>query len=196
DEGGTNGFSYMYQWFTGSGNRAGGVSETLRNKFDRAADLRFPLVTKEYQAGWEMRKYISGDISSTLNKTCQVAYPVYRYSDMLLLQAEALARLSKWEEALDLVKLVRTRAGLDTPQASDFATEDELVDFILDERQRELLGEGRRWFDLVRTGRWKSVMGPINGCSEDGNEFFPIHYSHLDQNKALRQNAYYAQNQE
>ena len=191
DEVGTNGFSYMYQWFTGSGNRAGVVSPALRAKYD-AADLRFPLVTKEYQAGWEMRKYIAGDISSTLNKTCQVAYPIYRYSDMLLLQAEALAHLSKWEEALDLVKLVRTRAGLPTPDAASFATEDELLDFILDERQRELVGEGRRWFDLVRTGRWKQVMGPINGCSAEGNELFPIHYSHLDQNKALRQNPYYA----
>ena len=46
--------------------------------------------------------------------------------------------------------------------------------------------------DLVRTGRWKSVMGPINGCQEDGNELFPIHFSHLDQNKKLVQNSYYA----
>ncbi len=39
-------------------------------------------------------------------------------------------------------------------------------------------------------------MGPINGCSTEGNELFPVHYSHLDQNKALKQNAYYAQTQE
>lgn len=192
DEVGSNGYSYMYQWFTGSGNRAAVVSETLRNKYDQAKDLRFPIVTKNYQSGWELRKYISGDISSTLNKTCEVAYPIYRYTDMLLLQAEAQARQSKWEEALDLVKPIRTRAGLETPTADDFTTEDELVDFILDERQRELVGEGRRWFDLVRTGRWKSVMGPINGCQNDGNELFPIHYSHLDQNKKLVQNSYYA----
>lgn len=193
DEVGTNGFSYMYQWFTGSGNRAAVVSERLRDKYEQG-DLRFPIVTKEYQAGWELRKYISGDISSTLNKTCQVAYPIYRYSDMLLLQAEALARLSKWEEALDLVKLIRTRAGLETPSAADFGTEEELVDYILDERQRELVGEGRRWFDLVRTGRWKTVMHPINGLSEEGNELFPIHFSHLDQNRKLTQNPYYTQN--
>ena len=35
-------------------------------------------------------------------------------------------------------------------------------------------------------------MGPINGCQEDGNELFPIHFSHLDQNKKLVQNSYYA----
>ena len=192
DEVGTNGYSYMYQWFTGSGNRAAVMSPALLAKYDQEKDLRFPLVTKNYQSGWEMRKYISGDISSTLNRTCEVGYPIYRYSDMILLQAEAQARQSKWEEALDLVKPIRTRAGLETPSAADFADEEELVDFILDERQRELVGEGRRWFDLVRTGRWKSVMGPINGCQEDGNELFPIHFSHLDQNKKLVQNSYYA----
>ena len=168
------------------------ASPALLAKYDQEKDLRFPLVTKNYQSGWEMRKYISGDISSTLNRTCEVGYPIYRYSDMILLQAEAQARQSKWEEALDLVKPIRTRAGLETPSAADFADEEELVDFILDERQRELVGEGRRWFDLVRTGRWKSVMGPINGCQEDGNELFPIHFSHLDQNKKLVQNSYYA----
>ena len=184
DEVGTNGYSYMYQWFTGSGNRAAVMSPALLAKYDQEKDLRFPLVTKNYQSGWEMRKYISGDISSTLNRTCEVGYPIYRYSDMILLQAEAQARQSKWEEALDLVKPIRTRAGLETPSAADFADEEE--------RQRELVGEGRRWFDLVRTGRWKSVMGPINGCQEDGNELFPIHFSHLDQNKKLVQNSYYA----
>lgn len=193
DEVGTNGYSYMYQWFTGSGNRAAVVSQTLRDKYEEG-DLRLPLVTKNYQSGWELRKYIPGDISTTLNKTCAVAYPIYRYSDMLLLQAEALARMSKWEEALDLVKTIRTRAGLETPTAGDFSTEEELVDYILDERQRELVGEGRRWFDLVRTGRWQTVMGPINGCRDEGNELFPIHYSHLDQNRNLTQNAYYTQN--
>lgn len=42
-----------------------------------------------------------------------MAYPIYRYSDMILLQAEARARMGKWEEALDLVKQIRDRAGFD-----------------------------------------------------------------------------------
>ena len=128
------------------------------------------------------------------NKICEVAYPIYRYSDMLLLKAEALVHQSKWEEALDIVKKIRDRAGLLTPTALDFASEDDLLDFIMRERQIELLGEGRRWFDLLRTNSWKEVMGPINGMQDDGNELFPIHYSHLIENPKLTQNPYYGNN--
>lgn len=191
DEVGTNGYSYMYQWFTGSGNRAVVLSQTLLNKFDQTNDKRFALSALNYQEGWELNKFIGGKISTTLNKTCEVAYPIYRYSDMVLLRAEAQVHLGKWDEALDLVKKVRDRAGLSTPLASSFVSEDQLIDYILDERQRELLGEGRRWFDLVRTNRWKQVMEPINGMKVDGNELFPIHYSHIRQNTKLVQNSYY-----
>jgi hypothetical protein len=194
DEVGTNGYSYMYQWFSGSGNRAAVLSDKFMSLFDEADmknDLRKDYTVKNYQNGNELRKYMAGDISNSLNKTCTVAYPVYRYSDMLLLQAEARARLGKWEEALDLVKKVRDRAGLNTPTSIAFGSEDELIDYILRERQVELAGEGRRWFDLLRTGRWKQVMQPINGMSQEGNELFPIHYSHLLENPKLIQNPYY-----
>jgi len=197
DEVGTNGYSYMYQWFSGSGNRAAVLSDTFMSIFDEEdmqGDLRKEYTVKYYQEGYELRKYMSGDISSTLNKTCEIAYPIYRYSDMVLLQAEAKARLGKWEEALDLVKKIRDRAGLVTPTASDFASEEDLVDYILRERQVELVGEGRRWFDLLRTGKWKTVMQPINGMCEDGNELFPIHYSHLIENPKITQNSYYGSN--
>ena len=197
DEVGTNGYSYMYQWFSGSGNRAAVLSDKFMGIFDEAdmqGDLRKDMISKYYQNGNELREYMAGDISNSLNKTCEVAYPIYRYSDMVLLQAEAKARLGKWDEALDLVKKIRDRAGLQTPTANDFSSEDDVVNFILRERQVELVGEGRRWFDLVRTGKWKEVMGPINGMKDDGNELFPIHYSHLIENPKLTQNSYYGNN--
>lgn len=197
DEVGSNGYSYMYQWFSGEGNRAAVVSDKVVHLFDEAdmqGDLRKDYLIKYYQNGYELRKFISGDISSTQNKICEVAYPIYRYSDMLLLKAEALVHQSKWEEALDIVKKIRDRAGLLTPTALDFASEDDLLDFIMRERQIELLGEGRRWFDLLRTNSWKEVMGPINGMQDDGNELFPIHYSHLIENPKLTQNPYYGNN--
>ena len=120
-----------------------------------------------------------------------MAYPIYRYSDMILLQAEARARMGKWEEALDLVKQIRDRAGLTTATSMDFASEDDIINYILDERQIELVGEGRRWFDLLRTKKWKEVMESINGMNQDGNELFPIHYSHINENPKLTQNPYY-----
>ncbi|NLO70361.1 MAG: RagB/SusD family nutrient uptake outer membrane protein [Porphyromonadaceae bacterium] len=190
DEVGTNGYSYMYQWFTGSGNRAGVLSDVFMAKLDDN-DKRKPLIALNHQNGWELNKFIGGTISTTLNKTCVVAYPVYRYTDMLLLQAEARVRMGKWEEALDLVKKVRDRAGLITPTAMDFTDENELIDFIMTERQIELVGEGRRWFDLVSNDRWKQVMKPINGMENDGNEVFPIHFSHTNENKKINQNPYY-----
>ena len=73
----------------------------------------------------------------------------------------------------------------------DFASEEEVVNYILRERQVELAGEGRRWFDLLRTGKWKEVMKPINGMEQDGNELFPIHYSHILENPKIVQNTYY-----
>ena len=197
DEVGLNGYSYMYQWFSGSGNRAAVLSNkfmSIFNQPDMQGDLRKDLVSKDYQGAYELRKYMAGDISSTLNKTCEIAYPVYRYSDILLLQAEAKAHLGKWEEALDIVSKIRQRAGLATATESEFSSEDEVIDYILRERQVELVGEGRRWFDLLRTNRWKQVMGPITGLQEDGNELFPIHYSHIIENPKLKQNTYYGNN--
>lgn len=197
DEVGSNGYSYMYQWFSGSGNRAAVVSNKFMSIYeadDMQGDLRKEYTVKNYQGGNELRKYMSGNISNSLNKTCEVAYPIYRYTDMLLLQAEARARFGRWEEALDLVKKVRERAGLATPSAIDFVSEEEIINYILRERQVELIGEGRRWFDLLRTGTWKEVMGPINGMSQEGNELFPIHYSHIIENPNLAQNGYYGNN--
>lgn len=197
DEVGTSSYSLMYKWFTGSGNRAAVLSDKFMNIFnetDMKGDLRKSYISKNYQSKYELRKYMEGDISTSLANTCEVAYPIYRYTDMLLLQAEARAHLGKWEEALDIVKKVRDRAGLATPTALSFASENELIDYILRERQVELVGEGRRWFDLLRTGKWKEVMEPINGMSQDGNELFPIHYSHLLENPKIIQNAYYGNN--
>ncbi len=194
DEVGTNGYSYMYQWFSGSGNRAGVISDKFMSIFDEKdmkGDLRKDYTVKNYQNGNELRKYMAGDISNSLNKTCEVAYPIYRYTDMMLLQAEARAHQGKWGEALDLVKTVRDRAGLNTLTENDFASEEEVVNYILRERQVELAGEGRRWFDLLRTGKWKEVMKPINGMGQDGNELFPIHYSHILENPKIVQNTYY-----
>ncbi len=80
---------------------------------------------------------------------------VYRYAETLLNAAE-LALTSKPNKAKEWFNKVRTRAGL--PEKTSSIT----IDDILDERRHEFITEGKRYFDLVRTGKAASVLTPAN----------------------------------
>ena len=81
---------------------------------------------------------------------------VYRYSEVLLNAAELLLKTGgSAADAARYVSEVRTRAGLN---ALSSVSEDD----ILNERRHEFMGEGKRYFDLVRTGRAASVLTPAN----------------------------------
>ncbi|MGZ3821839.1 MAG: RagB/SusD family nutrient uptake outer membrane protein, partial [Mucilaginibacter sp.] len=72
-----------------------------------------------------------------------------RLADILLLKAEASIDLGDQGTALTYLNMVRQRAGLD-PYTPDGASD--LLYTIMDERGRELYGEGQWYFDLVRSG--------------------------------------------
>ncbi|WP_423735990.1 RagB/SusD family nutrient uptake outer membrane protein [Chitinophaga caseinilytica] len=74
---------------------------------------------------------------------------MFRYGGELLTGAEALANLGQDGPAREMLNLVRARAGTEPFTGSG----QDLKNFIFLERQRELIGEGVRWYDLVRTGR-------------------------------------------
>jgi hypothetical protein len=74
---------------------------------------------------------------------------LFRLSDVILMRAEALLKLNNISEAINLLNQIRTRAGLSNTTA---ATADEVAKAIQNERLYELCFEGKRWYDLVRTG--------------------------------------------
>jgi starch-binding outer membrane protein, SusD/RagB family len=76
--------------------------------------------------------------------------PVIRFSEVLLNRAESRARTGDDTGALADLNLIRERAGVD---AVSGLGGDALVDFILEERRRELFAEGHRVFDITRNGQ-------------------------------------------
>ena len=62
-----------------------------------------------------------------------------------------------------------------------------MLEAILAERRKEFLGEGKRWFDLVRTNKWSKYS-----TLDDARKIlFPIHRTHLIENAKLTQNPGY-----
>lgn len=188
-------------WTLFGGGTAGTLklTEDFTNLFlatDRIGDQRAVYFAKDDG----MVKYVplGSSIPYTAWSECEMAYPVYRTTELYLIKAEAYARLSKWGDALSIIKEnIRKRAAgstltnpiyTATKTSGDFADVEELVNYILDEKRIELVGEGKRWFDLVRTGRWKNLP---KYSRTDGNgvtsvpeyqKLFPINFRHIDEN--------------
>jgi hypothetical protein len=124
-------------------------------------------------------------------------YPLFRLGDAYLMYAEAVLRGGSGGNvgtALNYVNELRERAY---GEASGNISASELtLDFILDERARELYFEGSRRVDLIRYGKytggeyvWSWKGGALDGTSIDPfREIFPIPSNDLVANPSLDQN--------
>ncbi|WP_445722229.1 RagB/SusD family nutrient uptake outer membrane protein [Flavobacterium sp.] len=124
--------------------------------------------------GFFNRKYLPRQGDSNIgdqNLTNPNNYRAIRYADVLLMAAEAFNRGGLNDvKAREFLNRVRRRAFGDTNHDIS-ASGAALTDFILEERRLELVGEGHRFFDLVRTNRAAST---ISGFVANKNEIFPI----------------------
>lgn len=106
-------------------------------------------------------------------------YIYLRLADSYLMEAEALNGVGARAQAL--LDAVRARVGLPSVPVS--------LQAIKDERRRELIGEGHRWFDLVRWGDAPAKLGS-KGFVAGKNEVLPIPYTELT-GTILKQNPNY-----
>lgn len=132
---------------------------------------------------------------------------IFRLADMILLKSEALYQLGRMNESRAALNVIRERAGLD-PIATNLNNRTYYTE-ILKERQRELIGEGHNYFDVVRN-IWKkssdqgfqfnpSDLISWNLSLGDGGAdrfalkgyYFPIENANLNSNRLISQIPYW-----
>jgi len=137
---------------------------------------------------------------------------VYRYPDILLMKAEALAWTGSTQEALDLVQELRKRANAlpGTAKSPDINSPVEVTDYIMEERAREFAFEGKRWYDILRNAKRNNYAhiqylidivtktAPIdrqqsilNKYKDVRSHYLPINLYELQTDKNLVQNPFY-----
>lgn len=118
---------------------------------------------KAYHSPFRETLPCSGNVGDKDNRPKNIR--VIRYAEVLLINAEAAARLGL--DAMTPLSAVRSRAGLTTTSAT--------VTDIWDERRLELAMEADRFFDIVRQGRAAQIMQGVNKPFVAGkHELFPI----------------------
>lgn len=125
-----------------------------------------------------------GDMSTNSDRN----YPVLRLAEMYLIRAEAKIRSTTKKDlqgAARDIMTIRSRATKSGHEKEMEVTEKDMtVDFILDERGRELAGEFQRWFDLKRLGKLVDHIKLYNpdaaGNIKDFHKVRPIPQTQFD----------------
>jgi hypothetical protein len=170
-------------------------------------------------------KYVGYRRSENANKSSFYIYVtgsrtpnwiIYRLADVFLMKAEALTELNRLPEAIHYVNRVYMRSNpelRDTLSIDVYGSQENMRTLVIEERQREFLFEGKRWFDLVRMARRDGNTSQMlskyllrkytynasiisSKLSIMDALYYPVHRDELNANPELTQNPYYLTNME
>lgn len=110
-----------------------------------------------------------------------------RMEEMTLLRAEALLANNRSSDAIIELNKIRTRRGLPLFVDGD----GDLYDAIFEERRRELMGEGWRWYDRVRYQRLTDRDSSIRQLVQENGIYWPVSEKVLQSNSKITQNSYW-----
>lgn len=113
-------------------------------------------------------RFTSGRLLASTSTENYRNWIFYRQTDVMLMMAEAYAVLGDFEKCRNIVDAVQKRNMLDQQtglSASADRNKDKCIDLVMRERLIEFMGEGKRWFDLVR---WAERVG--GGTNPDPRE--------------------------
>ncbi len=129
------------------------------------------ITTPSNPTGYGFKKYLDYELQALDQGYSD--YKIIRYSEILLMYAEALAARGNDEKALEYLDRVRARVGMPLyadiglPTITRGTTGNAMIDAILLERRYEFAGEGpQRWFDIWRYKLGDQVIGQVYGIPE------------------------------
>ena len=161
------------------------------------------------------------DIVGGVRAHTDANFIIYRVAEIMLMKAQALTMKGQgyWAEAVELVNRIRNRAGLDNYGGNDAyiadvvaqLNEQTLLEEVLEQKELELMAEGKRWYDVlwlgrVAGGRYKNEFVAkvlegnqttnqawIESVLQDENAWYmPLPEADIEHNKLLEQNPYYS----
>lgn len=224
--------------------------------FEQGADTRYHQCLKQYSSAYAISKYAYDDLSlsiidgsiklktGTLRNQTQADWIIYRYSEVLLFEAEAYiqkikaivgedsipavaATINEWKNtAFKLIDAVNSRSIVADNDKVSPVTLTSLIKFssttsvtdlentLNKERRRELMFEGKRWYDLVkiarRTGNQEALISAVSKKYESSTAsavkikfknpwalYFPLHKDEVRYSQGvLKQNPAYKDEEE
>ncbi|UBM58623.1 RagB/SusD family nutrient uptake outer membrane protein [Marinilongibacter aquaticus] len=166
-----------------TGTKGHGVLKSDFYKLYAENDLRKDVYVGVLESGLAYNNKIA--VPTTVVGDSDSDWVVLRYADVLLMLAEVENELGKSDAALTNLNLIRQRAGIGAYAGA--STKSAVFEEIDLQRRKELVWEGHRWFDLLRTGRAKSILG----ISDDNKLLMPLPASQIAADPALVQNSGY-----